>query len=326
MRAAWIVALLGASLGAQTTVIVDTDAGNDDLMAIAFLLSRKDVKVEAITIVDGLAHVAAGAANVLRLLEVAGTTDVPVYAGREAPLERTAPFPSEWRQTADDLPGVKFPPTRRRPETVGAVDFLVGRLADAHHHPARVLALGPLTNLGEAIRRAPRCARAISALMIMGGTVHERGNLGDGGFFKTANTTAEWNMFHDPLAAEIVFRSGVPLRMIPLDATNKVPIDVAFLWEFASHARTPLGRVVAQILETARPQIIEKFYFAWDPLAAVAFVDPAVVTTKRLSLAVRRKSPEEGRTKEVSRRPNVTVAWDADPARFKKIFLAAFEE
>ena len=78
-----------------------------------------------------------------------------------------------------------------------------------------------------------------------------RGNLDDGGFFKTTNTTAEWNLFHDPLAAEIVFNSGVSMRMIPLDATNKVPIDTAFLQEL-SRARTPLAEVVAQILETER--------------------------------------------------------------------------
>jgi len=293
-------------------------------MAIAFLLSRKDVRVEAITVVDGLAHVPAGAANVLRLLEVAGAGHVPVYQGRESPIERTAPFPSEWRQTADTLPGVKFPPTSRKPAPQDGVDFLVARLGDANR-PARILALGPLTNLAEAFRRQPRTVRSITELLIMGGAVRTRGNLDDGGFFKTPNTTAEWNLFHDPLAAEIVFRSGVPLRMIPLDATNKVPIDVAFLRELTMRAHSPLGRIVAQILETARPHIEKHFYFAWDPLAAVALVDPAVVTTKQLSIEVQRKPPDEGRTKEVGARPNASVALDADAARFKKTFLAVFE-
>src|SRR5258707_5289709 len=134
------VVLLAAGLNAQTPVIIDTDVGNDDLLAIAFLLSRKDVTVEAITIVDGLAHVPVGAANVLRLLEAAGAARVPVYAGREAPLLRTAPFPSEWRQTADTLPGVIFPSTRRKPESVNAVDFLAARLGAADR-PVRILAL-----------------------------------------------------------------------------------------------------------------------------------------------------------------------------------------
>jgi inosine-uridine nucleoside N-ribohydrolase len=319
-----LMILIASSVFAQNPVIIDTDAGNDDLMAIAFLLSRKDVQVEAITVVDGLAHVRAGAANVLRLLDVAGAARVPVYAGREAPLQRTAPFPAEWRKTSDTLPGVKFPPARRKPQAVNAVDFLAARLS-ATARPVRILALGPLTNLGEAFRRAPQNVRTVTELVIMGGAVHARGNLDDGGFFKTSNHTAEWNLFHDPLAAQIVFESGVPLCMIPLDATNKVPIDVAFLQELEASARTPLGRLVAQILETARPHIEHNFYFAWDPLAAVALVDPGVVTSKPLVIEIGRSAPEEGRTKEIGgRSTNATVALEADPVKFKKTFLAAF--
>ena len=324
MRIAPIVAALATALAAQTPVIIDTDAGSDDLMAIAFLLSRKDVKVEAITVVDGLAHVPAGAKNLLRVLDLAGAR-VPVHEGRETPLQRTSPFPAEWRQTSDSLPGVRLPMTRRTPEPQNAVDYLVARLG-ASDRPVRILALGPLTNLGEAFRRAPSSVRAVTELVIMGGAVGARGNLDDGGFFKTDNTTAEWNLFHDPLAAEIVFKSGVRLRMIPLDATSKVPIDPAFLQDFTAHARTPLGRMVAQILEAERPQIEQKIFFAWDPLAAVALTDPGAVRTKQLAIEVRRSPPEEGRTKETSgQSPNATVAVDADAARFKRIFLSVFE-
>jgi len=123
MRIAPIVLALATALAAQTPVIIDTDAGSDDLMAIAFLLSRKDVKVEAITVVDGLAHVPAGAKNILRALELAGAR-VPVHKGRETPLQRTSPFPAEWRQTSDSLPGVRLPVTRRTPEPQNAVDYL----------------------------------------------------------------------------------------------------------------------------------------------------------------------------------------------------------
>jgi len=323
MRSCSLIVLLAASLTAQTPVIIDTDAGSDDLMAIAFLLSRKDVKIEAITIVDGLAHVPAGAANVLRLLQLAGATGVPVYPSSEEPLERTAPFPAEWRQMSDTLPGVKLPAARRKPEKRRAADFLVERIAGAGS-PVRILALGQLTNLGDAFQRAPQCVRSITELVIMGGAVSVRGNLDDGGFFKTTNTTAEWNLFHDPLAAEIVFNSGAVMRMIPLDATNKVPIDKAFLQEL-SRARTPLAEVVAQILEAERPLIEQKLFFAWDPLAAVALIDPAVVTSRRIAIELLRKPPEQGRTKEVSgRRPNVSMAVDANPAEFKKVFLGAF--
>src|SRR5215467_7764577 len=90
----------------RRAVIIDTDAGSDDLMAIAFLLSRGDIRVEGITIVNGMAHVQAGGRNVLRLLELAGRRDIPVFLGRETPLSGNAEFPAAWRKASDDLPGV----------------------------------------------------------------------------------------------------------------------------------------------------------------------------------------------------------------------------
>jgi pyrimidine-specific ribonucleoside hydrolase len=313
LRVCCLIALLAAVLCAQVPVIVDTDAGSDDLMAIAFLLSRPDVKIEAITVVEGLAHVERGAVNVLRLLELAGAKNVPVYRGSPQPLERTAAFPEEWRRTSDDLPGVQLPPAARTPESRPAADFLTARLADVLH-PVRILALGPLSNLGEAFQHTHK---AVTELVIMGGAIRVRGNLDDGGFFKTDNTSAEWNIFHDPLAAQIVFRSGLNIRLIPLDATNRVPIDIAFL-EQVARIRGPLARFVAQVFETERPLIEQKLFFAWDPLAAVALVDPAVVKTTRLAVEVRR----QGRTLVIEgAAPNAAVALDADPVRFRRTFV-----
>ncbi len=307
---------------AARAVIVDTDAGSDDLMAIAFLLARPDVRIEAITIANGLAHVRPGAANVLRLLELAGRRDVPVYVGRETPLRGSAEFPRAWRELSDKLPGVDLPATARKPEAESAAEYLVKRLANPRRR-ARILALGPLTNLGETLGRAPRSARAIEEIVIMGGALAVPGNLGDGGYFQTANKTAEWNLFVDPLAAARVFASGARITLVPLDATNKVPIGPAFLREFETQA--PLGRFVAQVLESDRQFIEQNFYFAWDPLAAVALVERGVVTTRAGRIEVRQTPPEEGRTVEVKAgRRNVRVAWDADAAAFKRIFLRAF--
>src|SRR5712692_8894009 len=214
----------------QIGVIIDTDASSGDLMAIAFLLTRRDARIEAITIANGLAHVRPGAANVLRLLELAGRRDVPVYVGRETPLRGSAEFPREWRELSDKLPGVDLPATARKPEAESAAEYLAKRLANPRRR-ARILALGPLTNLGEALGRAPRSARAIEEIVIMGGALAVPGNLGDGGYFQTDNKTAEWNLFVDPLAGARVFASGARITLVPLDATNKVPIDLAFLRE-----------------------------------------------------------------------------------------------
>jgi pyrimidine-specific ribonucleoside hydrolase len=307
---------------AQHPILIDTDAGTDDLMAIAFLASQPDVRIEAVTVVNGLAHPEAGAKNIARLLDLAGRKDIPVFAGRSTPLEGKAEFPAEWRKISDDLPGVSLPAASRQPESKRAADYLVERLRD-QGRPVRILALGPLTNLAEALKREPSAVGAIEELVIMGGALRVPGNLGDGGVFKTNNTTAEWNMFIDPLAARIVFRSGIPIRLIPLDATNKVPVDSAFLAKFQAGAHTPLARVVAQVLESDRAFIEGGFFYAWDPLAAVALRHPAVVKTTKLHIDVRQDAPEEGRTVQAPGRPNVRVALDADGAAWRKLFLEA---
>lgn len=305
------------------TVIIDTDAGSDDLMAIAFLLSRPDIHVEAITVVNGMAHVQSGGRNVLRLLELAGRRDIPVYLGRETPLSGSAEFPAEWRQTSDDLPGVTLPDATRAPESESAAEFLSKRLSEAAH-PVQILATGPLTNLAEAFTRNPRAARTVREIVIMGGAVHVAGNLGDSGMFKTANSAAEWNIFIDPEAAKAVFASGAPIRLVALDATQRVPIDMALLEQFESHAKTPLAVFVSQVLKTNYDNIKQGFYFAWDPLAAVALTNPAVVTFRPMAIEISDDPEEIGRTMEIKKpRANAQVAIDADALRFREVFMTA---
>src|SRR5580704_8277195 len=169
-------------------IIIDTDAGSDDILAIAFLLSHPSVHIDAITIANGLAHVDAGARNLTRLVEMTGRANLPVFAGRPAPLKGSAEFPPEWRKNADDLPGVTLPAGARPPSAKRAADFLIEYLKDQKHR-VRILALGPLTNLAEALEREPAVARSIQEIVIMGGAIKVPGNLGDGGVFKTNNTT-----------------------------------------------------------------------------------------------------------------------------------------
>src|SRR6202040_2114254 len=167
----------------RRAVIVDTDSGADDLMAIAFLLSRPDIHVEAITIVNGVAHVPAGGRNVLRLLALPGRNDVPFFLGGQGPCVGNEDFPAEGGAAADELAGISFPEPQRSPDSRDAADFLLKRLLDAAH-PVQVVALGPLTNLAEVFSHTPRAARTGRQLVILGGAVRVSGNLGDGGVFR----------------------------------------------------------------------------------------------------------------------------------------------
>jgi inosine-uridine nucleoside N-ribohydrolase len=330
-------------------VIVDTDAGADDLMAIAFLLSRGDLRVEAITVVNGVAHVKPGAQNILRLLALAGHSEIPVYAGRERPLTGSAEFPAAWREAADTLPGVTLPRAAGVLQSEPAAQFLAKRFADIidrmRGHKVRLLALGPLTNIAEALDLAATPPKSVSEMVIMGGAIGVPGNLSDGGPPPNGNTTAEWNMFVDPAAAARVFGGWnaavsikkVPapeIRLVPLDATNKVPIDSAFLARIEREARTPLARFVAQVLGTNRSLIAQGAYFAWDPLAAVALVHPEILRTRCLTIGVAQEPHEAGRIIDLQgelhgelprQAPNACVAVGADAQAFYRIFLGALE-
>jgi pyrimidine-specific ribonucleoside hydrolase len=330
------------------------------LMAIAFLLSRGDVRMEAITVVNGVAHVKPGAEIILRLLALAGHSEIPVYAGRERPLTGSAEFPAAWREAADTLPGVTLPRAAGVLQSEPAAQFLAKRFADtldrvrAHRvrgHRVRLLALGPLTNIAEALDLAATPPKNVSEMVIMGGAIGVPGNLSDGGPPPNGNTTAEWNMFVDPVAAARVFGGWNPdaststkkvaateIRLVPLDATNKVPIDSAFLARIEREARTPLARFVGQVLGTNQSLIAQGAYFAWDPLAAVALVHPEILRTRCLAIGVAQEPPEAGRIIDLQgelqgelhgelprQAPNACVAVSADAQAFYRIFLGALE-
>lgn len=296
---------------AQTPIIIDTDAGSDDALAVALLLSHPDIAIEAITVVNGMAHVEAGGRNMRRLLDLASRTSVPVFAGRPAPLRGHRQFPTDWRKLSDSLPGVHLPPGWGPAEPKPAADYLIERLRNGET-PVQILALGPLTNIAEALQQDGSIAGQIRELVIMGGAIRVPGNAPD--------QAAEWNMFIDPFAAQIVFRSRIPIRLITLDATNKVPLGLDFVRDFRSKAHTPLGRVVSEVLDFDKEQIAKGTFYAWDPLAAAALLNPQVVQTVPIHIRV----TGDGRTLLSNGPPNANAAIDADAHLFLKMFIESF--
>ena len=301
-------------------VIVDTDAGSDDLMAIAYLLTQPSVHIEAVTIAFGLADQRPGAANVQRLLDLAGS-DVPVYLGRERPRGAHTPFPREWRTASNAMKGLPLPAPQRAPAAQSAAEFLAIRLRDASR-PVDVLALGACTNLAEALEGKGKLV-AVRRLVLMGGAVDVPGNVEtDSG----RQSTTEWNLHADPEAARRVVAAGLPLLLVPLDATNQVPIDPAFARITDQRAVTPLGRVVSALLSSKSDSVNSGTYYAWDPLAAVALIDPAVLRIERIPINVRVGAPDDGRTVRSGDGTLTDVALGADARRFREVFVGAFSK
>jgi len=307
-------------------VIADVDAGTDDLMALAYLLSSGEVDLKAVTVVHGLAHVEQGAKNVIALLELAGRGDVPVYIGEARPLSGSAAFPDVWRKLSDELPGLHLPRSTRSPERRSAVSYLAEQMrATPGGRKLRILATGPLTNLARALDAVGAAPRAVESIVIMGGAISVPGNLGDGDVFKTDNKTAEWNFFVDPLAARRVFAAGVPIELVPLDATNSVPIDVGFVQNLRQRSTNSLGRFISQLLESEIDLIKQHSYYAWDPLAAVVINHPDVARFEEFAVEVQLQAPFEGRARRLPGGNGVVrVAVSANAAAFMQIFTRAF--
>ncbi len=302
-------------------IIVDTDAGPDDLLALGYLLVHPTIQVEAITISYGLAHAERAAINIARIVAAFATGHIPVYVGDHEPSSGDAAFPQRWRKLSDDLPGVSLPKAFIPPEEEHAVSFLQRRLSRSSR-PVRVLALGALTNLTGLTRDS---APAIHELVIMGGALAVPGNVHHSDEFISPTTKAEWNFFVDPFAASKVFCSDLPITLIPLDATNQVPVKIPFIDQFNKMARCPVGRMTTEVLESVRPYAEQGIFFAWDPLAAVYLAHPDVVTLSRFPVTINSSGPDAGTSRKSDTGNPISVAMDANGPLFMRHFTTPFE-
>eukprot|EP01035_Chromulina_nebulosa_P014143 gene14143-18721_t len=192
-------------------IIIDTDPGQDDAVAILLALGSSELEVVGITAVAGNVPLKLTQNNARKICELAGRPDIRVFAGADRPLKRK-PVSAEHVHGATGLNGPElFEPTMPL-ETQHGVDFIIETLRGDPKGSVTLCALGPLTNIATALTRAPDIAANIREIVLMGGGYFEAGNI---------TPAAEFNIYVDPEAAEIVFKSGVPITMITLDLTHK---------------------------------------------------------------------------------------------------------
>src|SRR3954454_1889139 len=190
-------------------IIIDTDPGGDDAVAIPLALGSPELEVLGLVAVAGNLPLAVTERNARGLVELAGRSDVAVFAGCPRPMGR-APIHAEHVHGDAGLGDLALPAptTPQRPEH--GVDFLIEKLRSAEPNSITLCALGPLTNIAIALVMAPDIAAGIAEIVLMGGAARFRGNI---------TAAAEFNIHADPQAAAIVFDSGVPITMVPLDVT-----------------------------------------------------------------------------------------------------------
>jgi len=301
-------------------VIFDDDGSPDGMLALLYFLSNSLFKVEAVTISCGEAHPEVFAPHVQSLLAGLGGADIPVGVGREAPLEGNNAFPDPWRQLSDEFWGISYPEGTVSLEAVPAAGLIVETLNTATQD-VLVFVSGNHTNLAEALRLDPGIAAHIRAVHIMGGGIYVPGNI-QSDWSEINNTVAEWNIWVDPVAADEVFASGLPLHLTPLDATNQVlwTQTDALAWTASG---TPEGALAGDFLQWMLDSWSVESVYIWDLVAAVAASDPALCPETSLSVdIVTQPGAEQGQTMITDDDPNISVCLVPDPDQMRALAAA----
>jgi len=243
-------------------IIIDTDPGQDDAVAILLALaSPEDVTVLGITAVAGNVPLALTAKNARMICEVAKRPDISVFAGCDRPLAHDL-VTAEHVHGKSGLDGSELPDPEMPLQQQHGVDFIIETLRAAPAKSVTLCALGPLTNIATALHRAPDIAANIQEIVLMGGAYFQVGNI---------TPAAEFNIYVDPEAAEIVFKSGIPIVIMPLDVTHKALVTAPRNEAFRALG-TQAGRTVAAWTEFFERYDREKYGTPGAPLH-----DPTVV-------------------------------------------------
>jgi purine nucleosidase len=243
-------------------VIIDTDPGQDDAIAILLALAAPEaLEVLAITAVAGNVPLALTTINALKMVELAGHPEVPVYAGCDRPMVRPL-ITAEYVHGTTGLDGADLPEPATRPGAGHAVDRIIELVMDHEPGTITLCTLGPLTNVGTALTRAPDVAPRIAGIVLMGG-----------GFFEGGNTTptSEFNIYVDPHAADIVFRSGIPITVLSLDVTHRALMLPRHLGRLGGLG-TAVGTAAHGLLTFYERYDVEKYGLEGGPLH-----DPCVI-------------------------------------------------
>jgi pyrimidine-specific ribonucleoside hydrolase len=336
--APFVASPLASSAATVQRIIIDTDPGVDDALAILLALRSPELKVEAITPVAGNVPLDYTLPNALRLVEIAGRPDVPVAAGASHPLVRNL-ITAAHVHGNNGLAGVEFPAPKIKPVAESATE-IIRRLVRANPGEITIVAVGPLTNIAIVLRADPELAAMIKSIVIMGGSL-------SGG---NATPAAEFNLYADPEAGRIVFDAGVPLTMVGLDVTRKVLFTPEHL-KILQAGKTPWADAAARIMAATIEHLnrgphpmLEAMH---DPLTVANLIDPGILTLKDYYVEVEtqgeftsgetvgyayapaRKSeplstalatPQTSAADE-SFRPNAKVAMEVDPDRFFRLLL-----
>jgi len=314
-------------------VIVDTDGGVDDALALIMALNSPQLDLKAVTVVAGNINVDQAANNVLRVVSIVEPDTLPIVAkGCEKPLKKP-PFNAAGIHGADGLGELdrvkeadgtpRYPKLTIEPSKENAIDLLL-KAAQEYGDSLTIIALGPLTNLATAIQKDSATLKKVRRIIIMGGAVTVPGNI---------TAAAEFNFFVDPDAAQVVMEAGIPLTLVGLDVAMKAPLPRQVVEDNLQRRPSKVTQFIADCTEIymAFYRDNEGFYgcYLHDPLAMAVAIDPSLVKAESLYMMVETQgrfttgmslAERRDRRDEKTNPPNVEACLDVDTERFMQLF------
>lgn len=270
-------------------VLIDVDTGIDDALALLYACAQPRIDIVGVTTVVGNVSLESATRNTRAVLKLARRSDIPVWRGSPAPLSTAVKDASEVHGQSG-LGHAVLPEPDEAPQGGHAVDSIVAA-AEAHSGQLILVATGPLTNIALAVMRDPELPRLVRRFVIMGGAFAEPGNV---------TPSAEFNIWHDPEAARVVFRAfggvgATPVIAIGLDVTRKTTYDEGDLERFAARVKgKPHGAALTRFIEDSSRHYFDlmekwhgkRFLVLHDPLALGVALDPSLVETRKATVDV----------------------------------------
>jgi purine nucleosidase len=306
----------------HTRIIIDTDPGVDDAFTFLLALSSPKIKLEALTTTQGNVTLDKATRNALSVLELAGASHIPVAQGSLLPLIQPLRA-SALVHGESGIGNSKLPEPKNQPVHQHAVDFLIGKALTSPGEIS-IFPIGPLTNIAMAIRKEPRFAQSVKELVIMGGAIQEGGNM---------SPLAEFNIYVDPHAAHIVFHSGIPITLIPLDVTHKCILKQKHIDRLLK-IKSPISKFIADAMQDYMEFSLSRGQEGCalhDPLTLATILAPELLTLKEYYVDVDISGGVSmGNTFadffNISKKPvNMKVAMDVRGDDFVEFFLQQME-
>ncbi|MBN1789250.1 MAG: nucleoside hydrolase [Bacteroidales bacterium] len=273
----------------RRNIILDVDTSVDDIMTILYFLGCPDINIRAITIANGVSGVDSGAEIVLRLLSLTGHPEIPVAKGISHPLEGDNAFPLVWQPPVDKPFGLELPDVSLKPSDTPAPE-MIAQLINTYKNDITILALGPMTNIAQVMVSRPELVKNISQIYVSDGAVNMKGGIAVE-WPAIDNQVSGWNFWVDARAAAIVFSSGAPVRLVPLDVTALHGIDplvlTADLYENYKHQSMGIiGKSMASLMgswldsyvTSEKTDTVTKEAPIWDVVAGMVFHHPEIAT------------------------------------------------